>query len=139
MNKQNYEGYYICPCGRVYSYKQNKFLKSHPNNRGYELVTLRQNNKSIYKTIHRLVAEAYLENPENKPQVDHIDGNNKNNKLSNLRWATAYENRHNSNTSDNHYNHFHSNSGYIYKHIVNGKIYEDKTYLKRREKIYAQI
>lgn len=132
MHNQNYKDYYICPCGRVYSYKQKKFLKSHVNNKGYQIVTLRQNNINLYKTIHRLVAETYLENPESKSQVDHIDGNKNNNTVDNLRWVTVYENRHNPNTSDKHYGHFHSKSGYIYKHIVNGKMYEDMTYLKRR-------
>ena len=130
-------GYYICPCGRVYSYKQNKFLRSHLNNNGYEMVTLRVNNNNVYKTIHRLVAETYLETPKTKGCIDHIDGNKKNNKLDNLRWVTSKENRNNPNTSYKHCGHFHSKSNYTYKHTVKGKVYEDKTYLKRRIKQYG--
>jgi hypothetical protein len=56
---------------------------------GYLRVSLGRNN---YRYVHRLVAEAFLQNTENLPQVDHIDGNRKNNRLENLRWVSARQN-----------------------------------------------
>ena len=77
--------------------------------------------------LHRLLAQAFIPNPENKPQVDHIDGNNQNNSLSNLRWATCSENSRNrkkrkDNTSDYTGVCFHKRSGKWEARIyVNGK------------------
>lgn len=59
---------------------------------GYLTVDLYSNNKSVKVTIHRLLAETFLPNPDNKPCVDHKDGNRQNNSLSNLRWATFSDN-----------------------------------------------
>lgn len=57
----------------------------------YAYVDLWENNKAKKRTIHRLLAEAFIPNPDNKPTVDHIDGNRQNNSLDNLRWATYSE------------------------------------------------
>lgn len=59
---------------------------------GYLTVDLYRDNKSEKVPIHRLVAEAFIPNPENKPTVDHKDGNRQNNSIENLRWATYSEN-----------------------------------------------
>lgn len=58
---------------------------------GYQAVTLRNKGRHTFK-LHRLVAKAFVPNPNNKPQVNHIDGNKRNNKASNLEWVTNSEN-----------------------------------------------
>lgn len=59
---------------------------------GYLTVDLYENNKSTKVTVHRLLAETFIPNPDNKPCVDHKDGDRQNNSLSNLRWATFSDN-----------------------------------------------
>lgn len=90
---KGYEGKYaITEDGKVWSYISNQFLKPmYKPKTGYERVELQGQSY----LIHRLVAEAYIPNPENKPTVDHIDRNVHNNHVSNLRWATYSEQRYN--------------------------------------------
>lgn len=66
--------------------------KSRGLDTGYLRVRLIGNGKDVNKCIHKLVAEAFIPNPNNKPQVDHIDSNVRNNCVSNLRWCTQSEN-----------------------------------------------
>lgn len=58
---------------------------------GYKYVDLYKDNKSYKKPIHRLLAEAFIDNPDNKPTIDHKNGNRLDNSLDNLRWATYSE------------------------------------------------
>jgi hypothetical protein len=83
------EKYLITNKGRVYSKITNKFLKPHLGKSGYLTVTL-QNRK--HHLLHRLLCVHFLDNPENKQFIDHIDRNRTNNNLNNLRWATPSEN-----------------------------------------------
>lgn len=68
--------------------KQNYYSPTH-----YQWIKIPNKNKEILtRLIHRLVATAFIPNPENKPEVDHIDGNKSNNHVENLRWCTRAEN-----------------------------------------------
>lgn len=85
--------YSINEKGEVRNDKTNRIKRPFENkSNGYMTVDLYKNNKSEKVTIHRLLAEAFIPNPEKKKTVDHIDGNRKNNVLENLRWATYSEN-----------------------------------------------
>lgn len=61
--------------------------------RGYKRVSLMKNGKTYNRSKHRLVAQAFIPNPENKPEVNHIDGDKANNNKENLEWATPSENK----------------------------------------------
>lgn len=82
------ENYKIHWRGVVLSKKKNIVLKNGRTTSGYYTVSL--NRKSFY--IHRLVAEKFIPNPENKPCINHIDGDKSNNHISNLEWVTYSEN-----------------------------------------------
>lgn len=84
--------YSVSNNGIVKNNNSNIIKKPHINKKsGYYIVDLWQNNKAEKVPIHRLVAEAFIPNPHNKPTVDHIDGNRLNNNVDNLRWATYSE------------------------------------------------
>lgn len=67
-------------------------LKTLMNNNGYLTVNLSKQNKQKRMLVHRVVAEAFIENPNNKQEVNHIDGNKENNNVKNLEWVDRSEN-----------------------------------------------
>lgn len=87
---KDFEDYFITDDGRVYSNKTKKYLKYNIN-KGYRCVTLLNNGKRKLAFIHRLVADYYIPNPENKPTVNHINHIRTDNRLENLEWATYPE------------------------------------------------
>lgn len=89
--KEN-ENYSINEKGEIKNNITKKILSPSINkDSGYYQIDLWKNNKSRKYTLHRLVANNFIPNLENKPTVDHIDGNRLNNNVSNLRWATYSE------------------------------------------------
>lgn len=93
---QGYEGHYrVDELGNVYSAKRGKAKMLLPflNSCGYPTVALCVNGKESYKTVHRLVATAFIPNPDNLPQVNHINGDKTDNRAANLEWVTAGDNQ----------------------------------------------
>ncbi len=103
---KDYEGMYeVSSFGRVKAleryvennggmqHRSEKILKPHKNSAGgHEIVVLCKCGSTEPCLVHRLVAKAFIPNPENKPNVDHIDTNPSNNNISNLKWVTQHEN-----------------------------------------------
>lgn len=87
----NYKGYQVSNLGNVKNVNTEKILKGGIK-RGYREVILIKDNKRKYKLVHRLVAETFIPNMNDYPQVNHIDGNKLNNNISNLEWCTRSEN-----------------------------------------------
>ena len=106
IDAKNFEGYYevsntgkvrrkqcetIYKDGRVAHFSQT-ILKGTPNRKGYLRVYLSVKSKKYTKSLHRIVAESFIDNPLNKNTVNHVDCNKLNNHVSNLEWATNAEN-----------------------------------------------
>ena len=89
-----YEGLYaVTSCGKVWSHRLNKFMKPWDNGAGYLKVRLKKDGKTKIFYIHRLVAEAYISNPNAYPTINHKDEDRANNSVNNLEWCTdAYNN-----------------------------------------------
>ena len=89
------EEYGVTRDGQVYSYRRKKFLKPILQGTGYYTVNLTKGKVRKLSHIHRLVAEAFIPNPENKPCIDHINTAKVDNRVENLKWCTSKENSNN--------------------------------------------
>jgi hypothetical protein len=88
-----YEGYYQASNkGNVRSVRTGRILAQTKNNGGYPMVSISVNCKHEMKTVHRLVAQAFIENPLNHRDVNHIDGDKTNNDSDNLEWVEHSDN-----------------------------------------------
>lgn len=88
---KDHPNYWINSYGTVYN-KKLKELRKEKSKGGYLRVTLYENGKPKHYLIHRLMAQTFLPNPKNLPEVNHLDNNPANNRLENLAWCTAKEN-----------------------------------------------
>ena len=89
---KGFENYKVSNTGKVYSLAKNKVMKPWIISSGYYAVYLIDREVSKQMLVHRLVALNFIDNPLNKPQVNHIDGDKLNNNVDNLEWTTASEN-----------------------------------------------
>lgn len=124
---EDYPDYMISDFGRVkkLNYRKSgkdKILKPLKDRYGYLTVNLYKNKKMKHRTIHRLVAQAFIPNPDEKPQVNHIDGDKQNNNRLNLEWVTGSENQQHA-----------LNNGLRYGYMK-GKVHSEETKCKIREK-----
>lgn len=104
---KGYEEYEVSNLGRVRSlpkitrsvvpdrYNSTRILKQSPDGKGYMMVWLYKGKKRKTMKVHRLVANAFISNPECKPQIDHINAVKTDNRVCNLRWCTEKENSNN--------------------------------------------
>ena len=134
---KNYEGLYeVSNMGRVknLNYKgsgKEKILKNIKRREGYLMVILTKNGKRRGFLVHRLVAEAFIPNPEGKPCIDHINTIRNDNRIENLRWVTYKENNNNPLTKKK-YSEYHREQT-VENHPFYGKHHTEETKRKMSE------
>lgn len=90
----DYPNYSVTSDGRVWSHRTKRYLKPRLTSKGYHRVSLSKNNQVKDAYIHRLVVQAFLDNPEQLPEVNHIDADKSNNSVDNLEWVSRLGNNH---------------------------------------------
>ena len=120
--------YLISDDGKVFSVRSNRLIKPQLNNNGYWRVELNINGEAKKYSVHRLVAETFIPNPNDYPVINHKDENPSNNHVSNLEWCTHKYNTNYGNRLEKYYEHTHPCRGSanpqskpIYQFDLNGK------------------
>lgn len=120
MNKL-YDNYMVYINGDIFSIRKNKFLSHIDNGKGYKKVKLMIKGKCKDQYVHRLVAQVFISNPDNKREVNHLDGNKANNHASNLEWCTKSENE-KYKYSVNGQNMLHNKATIVYKYNLQNEL-----------------
>lgn len=124
---KNYPNYKVSNYGKVKNLK-NKVLKLREDRNGYLIAYLYNDGIMKCKKVHRLVAEAFIPNPKGKTQINHKDGNKKNNKVINLEWCTNKENIAHAwatGLKRKKYGRYHNNAKKIYQYDLNGNFIKE--------------
>lgn len=142
---EGFENYLISNLGNIYSEYSLKPVKARIDKNGYKRVDLRKDNTRYTHRVHRLIAIAFIANPENKPFIDHINNDRLDNRIENLRWATNQENTFNSQISKNNtsgikgvsYNK--RDKKWIARITINGKVIHIGSFLNKEDAIKARL
>ena len=127
----NYPMYSIGIDGSIMNNETGHILNPHISSLGY--YTVRLDKKLLY--VHRLLAKAFIPNPDNKPFIDHINRNSLDNRLENLRWATICENNQNQSVYTNNK----LKEQYICKHVDGYYRFQRTINYKRIEKYFKTL
>lgn len=114
--------------GRLYKYNE-KIVNINKGKIGYFVVDLYKNTKRMTFYIHRLVAEAFIPNPDNLPQVNHRDGNKLNNDIDNLEWVSAKQN-----CQHAYDNNLHTNNKKVLQYDLNGNLIKEWNSIQKAQK-----
>lgn len=120
-----------------YKHKSKKYVAPYSNNKGYLCINLYKDSKVHKYQIHRLIALAFIPNPDNLPEINHIDGNPLNNSLANLEWCTHQYNMQHAWDTELHDRDYPANAGT--KHKQSSSRYHGVSWSEERKKWCAQL
>jgi len=119
---------------------RNRIMKTYTVNSGYQCLKFSVNTKRTHHLVHRLVAEEFIPNPDNLPEVNHIDENKYNNNVSNLEWVTSSANKQHSMASGTYNKIYTTKNSLGKKHLPNThSSYHNVAYDKNRSKWVSSI
>jgi len=125
---EEFPNYKIYENGDVVNIKTGRIIKPYMMKSYYRITLVKERGKRESSAVHRLLANAFIPNPENKPIIDHINRIKTDNRLSNLRWATFKENAN---------NYERNKKGYKYGMIYQDDVWVVKIKRKNRLQIYG--